>query len=186
MKKIFLYSLIITAQFVTAQDRSVEKSIFNVQSGLFGFWLNNESRLSEETVLRSEIGLNFAYYTGYSAKNKFSAAAIFTIEPRWYYNLGIRYDKDKNISNNSGNFIGLKLDYTPNWFTVSNIDNFEIANQVAIIPEWGWRNSIGNSNFNYEFGGGIGYKYVFLKERGYAENDSKITFDIRVRIGYTF
>lgn len=57
MKKIYILFLL-SAHTIFAQDYSVEKSTFSFQTGLVGFWLNNESRLSDKFTLRTEIGLD--------------------------------------------------------------------------------------------------------------------------------
>lgn len=36
------------------------------------------------------------------------------------------------------------------------------------------------------WGIGIGYKYYFLKQYGYKENEGEATLDLHIRIGYTF
>lgn len=40
-----------------AQDVSVEKSIFGIQTGFMGIWFNNEIKLSNSLAIKSEIGI---------------------------------------------------------------------------------------------------------------------------------
>ncbi len=40
-----------------AQTPSVEKSIWQIQTGLIGVWINNESKLTNSVAIRSEFGL---------------------------------------------------------------------------------------------------------------------------------
>ena len=68
MKKMFLIllfcglSVVSHAQTVkpvhlsSSAKASVEKSIFGIQTGFLGIWINNEVRLSNSFVLRSELG----------------------------------------------------------------------------------------------------------------------------------
>jgi len=86
------------ALFANAQDTpnpSVEKSIFGVQIGLIGVWVNNEVRLSNKFALRSEIGFDSGI-----ANNDFFMAPVIRLDPKFYYNLNKRVSKEKDISNN--------------------------------------------------------------------------------------
>jgi len=82
MKEIILFLLITNA--CLAQDKtnaSVEKSIFGIQTGFLGIWAHNESRLSNQISLRSEIGLDM----GISANSNDVKTALipsFRLEPK--------------------------------------------------------------------------------------------------------
>ena len=168
------------------QEISVEKSIYGIQTGFLGVWVHNESRLTNEISLRSEIGFDSGIFGGsFYDKTGFLMTPVITLEPKWYYNLEKRNSKSKNIKNNSGNFIGLKTSYNPDWFVISNYDNIRVVNQISIIPKWGIRRNIGN-HFNFEAGIGLGYRYIFAKSAGYLTNESEATLDLHLRIGYTF
>ena len=187
MKKFLLIFLLCGLTLVAkAQNVSVEKSIFGIQTGWLGVWVHNETRLSNQVALRSELGFNSMLFGGslYDKTGILMVPAI-TLEPRWYYNLEKRKSKSKNVENNSGNFITLMTTYTPDWFVISNYDDFSVVNQIAIIPKWGVRRSIGQ-HFNYELGFGIGYRYFFAKNAGYSKNDGDIAVDLHLRIGYKF
>lgn len=138
--------------------------------------------------MRSEIGLDAGYFKSYYSGNDdiFMAGPSVNVEPRWYYNLESRANKGRNTKNNAGNFVGLSFKYLPDWFTVSNDNNRNISDQILLIPKWSIRRNIGQSNFNYEAGAGLGYQYVFLKQYGYRENASEAYLDLHIRIGYTF
>jgi len=178
--------ILLMASKITAQSASVEKSIWGVQTGFLGVWLHNESRLSNELVLRSEIGFDGGYRSsdlfGYSY---YVLAPVITAEPRWYYNLEKRNKKVKNIKKNSANFVGVKLSFHPDWFTISNEDDISITNQFSFIPKWGIKRTLGN-HFTYEVGIGVGYQYYFYKNEGYSENEGEVALDLHIRIGYTF
>ena len=47
-----------------SQNNGVEKSIFNIQTGVLGSWLNNETKISNKFALRSEIGLDAGIFGG--------------------------------------------------------------------------------------------------------------------------
>jgi len=173
---------------VNAQEAQVEKSFFGVQTGP-GIWAHNECRIGKKVSLRSEIGVKGMFWQGFDidegTKDGILFAPVLALEPRYYYNLGKRSAKQKNISKNSGNFISLKTSYQPDWFVISNED-LDIVSTISIAPTWGIRRNIGTSRFNYEAGFGIGYRYIFYKADGYPENGSDAILNIHLRIGYTF
>jgi len=186
-EKVFCWFILCGLTIVTkGQEISVEKSINEIQTGFLGIWVHNESKLTNEIALRSEIGFNSGIFGGgFYDKTGFILIPVITVEPRWYYNLQKKNSKSKNIKNNRGNFIGIKTSYTPDWFVISNYDNLSVVNQISIVPKWGIRRSIGK-HFNFETGIGLGYRYVFAKSAGYAENESESELNLHLRIGYTF
>lgn len=171
--------------FVNGQDTSVEKSIFGIQTGLFGVWGHNEFRMSDTFAFRSEIGLDAGVWGGsYYEDSGFLLTPLLAIEPRWYYNMNKRKSKDKRIDGNSGNFLALRVNYHPDWFIISNQD-IDIVSDISVIPTWGLRRNLGE-HFNFETGAGIGYIYYFAKNAGYAENEGEVAINILLKIGYKF
>lgn len=171
---------------VKSQNASVEKSIFGIQTGLFGIWANNESKITSQIALRSEIGFDSGIWGGdYYDRTGFLMTPVITAETRWYYNLNNRINKSKRIDGNSGNFISLKASHHPDWFVISNYDNLKVISDISIVPTWGIRRNIGK-HFNYETGIGIGYRYIFAKKAGYLENKSETLLNLHLRIGYRF
>jgi hypothetical protein len=184
MKKIFVILFAGLALIAKAQEVSVEKSIFSVQTGLLGVWVQNEARISNKIALRSEAGFDSGIWGGtYYDKVGFLMAPVLTLEPRFYYNIEKRNLKSKRIDNNSGNFLSIKTSYHPDWFVISNQHNISIISDLSIVPTWGMRRNIGK-HFNYEVGGGIGYQYVF-GQKGYSKG-SYVAYNLLLRIGYTF
>jgi hypothetical protein len=162
-----------------SQNTGVERSLYNVQTGFLGIWVNNESRLFQEISLRTEIGLDAGLRGCSDCTTEYALAPVIALEPRWYYNIDKRNSINRG-TNNSANFLALGVKYHPDWFTISNSNNAQVANQISIIPKWGIRRNIGNSNFNYEVGIGIGYKFYL------DDNFSETAADLHLRIGYTF
>lgn len=174
------------AFMANAQEAGVEKSIFGIQTGVYGLWLHNEARLSDEIALRTELGFDSGLFgRSYNEGTGFLMAPVITLEPKWYYNLQKRSRKLKNIGGNSGNFLSLKTSFNPDWFVISNSDNIQVPNQISIIPTWGIRRNIGRY-FNYEAGIGLGYRYIFAKSAGYLENEGEAAVNPHIRIGYRF
>jgi hypothetical protein len=191
MKKTLLILTICGLSFVaksqnTNIDASVEKSIFGIQTGIFGIWAHNETKLSNKIVLRTELGFDSEirsnnYYKGAS----FFMTPVIILEPRFYYNLNKRVEKSRRIDGNSGNFISLKTSYHPDWFAISNSDDVNLFSSISITPTWGIRRNIGK-HFNYEAGVGVGYTYKFTERAGFSQNNSLLRVDLNLRIGYWF
>lgn len=183
----FLFSVFATN--AQSQSPSVEKSIYGIQVGFLGVWVHNETKLSNSFALRSEFGLDAGFSrVGYFDADGVEGTAyiytpVITLEPRWYYNLNSRIGKRKSIENNTGNFVGLKISFNPDWFVISNTDGVGIPNQIFIIPKWGIKRSIG-SHFTYEAGIGFGYRDIL--DSNYNEEDDHLALDLHLRIGYTF
>jgi hypothetical protein len=186
MKKIITLVFLSLSIFCNAQNISVDKSVFGIQTGFLGIWAHNESRLSNRIALRSEIGFDAGFQSGFFyTEDVFFLAPVLTLEPRFYYNLNKRNSKSKVITNNSGNFISIKTSFTPDWFVIANVKDISIISEISFIPTFGIRRNIG-THFNYETGFGIGYRYYFAKAAGYYSNTSEATANIHLRIGYVF
>jgi len=196
MKKILAFVILGLNLNVKAQTVSVEKSIFGIQTGFTGLWLNNESKLSNSLVLRSEIGVEHDFTVGdhYDGAG-FILQPVLTIEPKYYYNLEKRNSKGKITAKNSGNYISIKTSYHADWFVINLDKNITKTADLAIIPTWGLRRQIGN-HFNYETGVGLGYRIVYLKANynngnyqnvdDFAKNKNQYTPYLHLRIGYIF
>lgn len=183
MKKLF-FALFLLAQVAQSQEQdtaSVEKSIFGIQTGFFGAWVHNESKLSNEISLRSEIGLDAGFVINGSYSG-FIFVPSLRVEPRWYYNLDKRSAKGKNIKNNSGNFISLTTTYNPDWFMIPEKKNLNFISSVSVIPKWAIKRTYGN-HFTFETGAGVGY--IFYTE-DYGDINGEVGVDLHLRIGYTF
>ncbi|MDX1754294.1 MAG: hypothetical protein R3259_13965 [Salinimicrobium sediminis] len=187
MKKFFLPLLFcVIPFFVHSQDASVERSTYGIQSGLLGLWFHNETALSSEIALRSELGFDTGFWAGsFYEKTGFLMAPVISLEPRWYYNLNKRQRKSRRTDGNSGNFLSLQTSYHPDWFVISNYEDIRVISDISIIPTWGIRRHLGD-HFTYETGIGVGYRYTFAKEAGYLENESDLALNLHLRIGYRF
>lgn len=163
-------------------QKGVEKSLFNVQAGFLGVWLNHEMGLSNDIALRTEAGLYGGLSFGYNGDAEFGFVPGILIEPRWYYSIQERGDKKKDIANNGSNFITVAIAYYPDWFVLSGNKKLYINHQFHIIPKWAVRRNIGDSNFNYELGVGLGYVHHFSE----SNNDNNSIIDFHARIGYRF
>ncbi len=185
-KKLLALAFCVLTFIVKAQNTSVEKSTYGIQTGVLGIWAHREVKQSNQIALRMEVGMDAGFWGGsFYSKNGYLITPVIRLEPRWYYNLDKRVSKSRNISGNSGNFLTLQTSYHPNWFVISNYDNVEIADQISIIPTWGIKRNIRN-HFTYETGIGIGYRYIFAKSVGYLKNEGEAALNLHLRIGYRF
>jgi hypothetical protein len=168
-----------SGNLTSTSKASVEKSIFEIQTGFLGIWISNEVRLSNAIALRSELG--FAAQINGAG---FLLTPMVTLEPRWYYNLKRRKAKSRRIDGNSGNFISLQTSYFPGGLAISSYGNINIKPMLTISSLWGIKRNIGN-HFNYEVAVGPGYTYRFPDKYGYGESDD-YSLNIFLRIGYRF
>jgi len=169
-----------------SQTATVEQSTFGIQTGFLGIWAHNETKLSNQIALRSEIGFDTGIWRGdFYDGSGLLLAPVITLEPRWYYNLNKRESKSRQIDGNSGNFISLKTSYHPDWFVLSSDEDIRVVSDISIVPTWGIRRNIGE-HFTYETGIGIGYVYYFAKNAGYLKNEGEAAVNLHLRIGYRF
>lgn len=183
-KTILTITICLLTLIAKSQDASVEKSTYGIQTGLLGIWVHNESRLSNQIALRSELGLDTGIYgNDVNNVNGYLLAPTITLEPRWYYNLNKRVGKSRRIDGNSGNFISIKTTYHPDWFVISNEQNINFITDISIIPTWGIRRHIGN-HFTYEAGIGIGYIHYFKKDHVIALTEPDVALNLHLRMGY--
>ncbi|MDR1746602.1 MAG: hypothetical protein LBR49_04955 [Tannerella sp.] len=181
-RKVLIFSLlcILSANRIFAQGATVEESIWSVQAGAFGVWVNNETRLSNVCTMRSEIELTGMYWNWYVAGvadlTSYAVFPLFRAEPRWYYNLQRRAAKGKNTIYNAADFFAVKTTVNPGLVLISK--NVTVEPAFSIIPAWGFRRNFGRY-FNFELSGGIGYVYT-------RSDGSDLGMDFTVRVGYVF
>lgn len=187
MKKIFLGAALLCAAIsgFAQSNPTVEKSIWNAQTGILGIYVNNESRLADKFALRTEAGLD-AGFAANGNDTKWGVVPTLNIEPRYYYNIAKRATKGRNTQGNASNFITMLFKYSTKGLVFENDNNVKSANMIAIIPKWGIRRNIGKSKFNYEAGIGVGYYSYFGSDRVYYEYPEGIAVDLHLRIGYRF
>ncbi len=145
MKKILFIALLLGSvltvksqetQVNKSQNSNVEKSIFGIQTGFAGVWIHNELKLSNQIVLRTELGLDAYENDDFYPDTGFLFSTILTLEPRWYYNLNKRVSQSKSIDGNSGNFFSLKssLRLEDLLIEFGDDENVEMVNNLSIVP----------------------------------------------------
>ncbi|MDT0685865.1 hypothetical protein [Autumnicola psychrophila] len=156
MKKILLLSFCFCSFLnIDAQNQpSVEEGLLSVNILTPG--LEYEYGLTNSATLDLRAGSGFAYRKGIFGEG-FGIYPIFNVQYRHYYNLKKRFEKGKNISSNSGNYIALSgaiqtskpiigdLEYNENYFGV-------------IGPVWGLQRYYGAGfKLDLNLGGGYGF-----------------------------
>ncbi len=182
MKRLILITAIFLGIHTFSQEKeSVEKFVTGIQIGFFGAELYNEARLSESFTLRSQFELYPSIWGGdFYSKTGFALTPAISLTPKFYYNLQKRKDLGKNISNNSGNYLALKVEYIPDWFVISNTKDIRVSETVSIVPTWGFRRNF-TKKFNYEFKAGLGIGKILKK--GYS---TQVVPDLSFKVGYDF
>ena len=165
-----------------AQDAVVEKSMFGIQAGYPGAWLNNELRLSRIISLRTEAGLVFSSRKDFNRSPSTGITPVLTVEPRYYYNLNRRRERERTTANNSGDYFTVRLSYS--MYQFYNNRPGEGLNNLFIIPMWGIRRSYGN-HFNFESGAGLGQAYYFNNTSA-NQIRNLLVADLQLRVGYKF
>ncbi|UAB84507.1 hypothetical protein INR75_00240 [Zunongwangia sp. SCSIO 43204] len=179
-----LVILIFSSSGLKAQNASVEKSLYGIQTGVLGIWGYNESRLADQFALRTEIGFDAGLWGGtlYDNSVNFALIPVITFEPRWYYNIKKRANKKRRTWNNGANFLSLETSFYPDLFVISNAKNVGVANQIYFIPKWGIKRNIGK-HFGFEAGLGAGYGTLLERK---STLDDGFTVDLHLKIGYNF
>lgn len=182
MNRLFLIVVVFfKMMLVQAQDVRVEKDIVGVQLGLFGANLYNEHKLSDVIALRSQLSLEGGFRTGtVYDKTGFWLYPALSLETKWYYGQYRRVKKGKNISNNSGNYLSFKAQYSPDWFVISNESNLMNNNVLYLMPTFGIRRSF-SKHFNYEFSIGYGFAQELGKNAA-----SGTALMLGFKVGYDF
>lgn len=115
---------------------------------------------------------------GAANKLDYILTTIFSLEPRYYYNVERRISKNKKIINNSANFFALNLVLIPDIGTTTNRDGLGVDKSFALIPKYGFRRML-TDRLNFHFAIGIGYQWTDKSSDGVAVGlDLKIDFNL--------
>lgn len=176
--KLFVMIVLLLSFTIQAQETSSKKTLWNVQVGIMGIWLNNEIQLSEKFVLRNEAGVeminwsishNFLVYGDTKAVIPF----VLTTEPKFYF---------ARQGAKEAWFLSLKTSYHPPFLLFSN----NKYSDISVVPTIIARTKLGK-HFTVEMGGGIGYQYIFNhRDLDPFESGSDWAFNAVLRIGYKF
>ncbi len=179
MKKIIILAFLGITLFSNAQEKQELKDLFSVEAGLIGVWINYEKTLSDKFTLNTEFGYAGGILKGTNGHSlDYLFTTIFSLEPRYYYNFNKRLEKEKNITNNSANYLAIDFSYVPDWFTETNRQGASITSSTNIIPKWGFRRNI-IQNLNFDFATGLGYSSA-------SHRDYNLQIALDIRLSYSF
>jgi hypothetical protein len=153
MKNYVLFLFIYCGAFAQDKNSSVEKNLFKLN--LLTPGITYELGLAKKVTLNSDLNLGLTFF----AENENSSLKLFPFireQIRYYYNLEKRSNKNKNILNNSGNFLAVNASYYSQSLGdvkyVHGLDGFTIA------PVWGLQRTF-NSGINITVNTGVGYNF---------------------------
>lgn len=131
-----------------------------------GIWYSLENRLSFQTTLNTEIGVESLDF-----------APTLRVEPRYYYSLKSRQRKGKNTSNFAAEYIAISVG-----FDAGNLSNETFLSDhlhTLLFPKWGIRRALGQ-HFIAEAAAGYGLHFG----KGVTNFSGEFFFDLK--IGYVF
>lgn len=183
IKKIILAFFIVNIIFA---QNTLEKSFNSIEVGILGISFSNESKITNTIALKSSLSFGATLWLDENSQLKPALVPIISVLPKYYYNIDKRISKSKKIKFNSANYFGLDINYVPNWFVIAYTNNnFTTIDHISIIPKYGFRRNISNSNFNYELNFGIGY-FNYLNNYALKEDNHRIIPNLEFKISYSF
>lgn len=177
MKKIFTLAILLFSNFIWAQANEDNlESFARVNLGLHGLEASYELPLSERFVWENTLGIGMganSYANGAEFHFDFLNPTPFVkSELKYIYNIKKREAKGKNISNNSGNYIGLQTKYS-----FGNANEYDLNRTTLTEVHWGLQRSLGG-NFIFNFHIGLGY----LSD--YDTDEGAVSPTLGLRFGY--
>ena len=163
-------------------EGEVSKSLYGIQIGLLSIHAHNEFRIGATASLRVEAGVQFEGASYRFSNDELYAFPVFSVEPRYYYNLDRRLSKGKSIDKNNGNFLSLLVKAsTGRSIDFGGVENRKINEDYGVYVRWGLKRTFGK-HFTMETAVGPGIV------RSYSTNATELSSDIDLmfRIGYTF
>jgi hypothetical protein len=151
VKKIILFLSLFLIINLNAQENKLRNNLFKVS--ILSPGLSFEKSISNNSTISSDIGTNIGFNS-----NNFGVEWLITPyikeQYRFYYNLEKRENKNKNIYNNSGNFIGFSASYYFN--PLGEKDYISIYDGLTLAPTWGLQRAY-NSGISFTLNSGFGY-----------------------------
>ncbi len=152
MRKLFLIATFFGACFISAQSAK------NVEDHQLQLSLPMPSILYEKGIAENAT-LSIEAITGFNLRGCTGCETEFGVYPsirgqyRYYYNMGRRLDKGKNISGNSGNYVGGLLLYQNGNAVIGNLDANSL---VSLGPVYGLQRTY-RRGFFYRLETGVAY-----------------------------
>jgi len=111
-----------------------------------------EMGIAKNATLSADIGFGFGLRGGSERTTEFGIFPLAELGYRYYYNMDRRLENGKNISGNTGNYIGPLISYISG---TSIFGDLSIANQLFVGPVYGLQRTYKKGfSFNVELGAG--------------------------------
>jgi len=177
--------------FVTAQDiqyKSFRTSKYSPdlseelhKISILPLGYSYERKLADEFTFEAGVDFSFdIYYADEDALEDYALVVnpTFHFEPRYYYNLERRYERGRNVTNNSASYIGIYSELRLDPIIEENKGYWPVYDRFKIGPVWGIQRNLGRRgyiNFN------LGYGLV-IDENKHANYDGfgRLTLGIRL------
>lgn len=160
MKNITLFLLFFSSLIYAQEKKLVTENIFKIN--ILSPGVSCEKGISKNTTIAVDANLSIGFNV-HNNKTTVLAAPFLRTQYRYYYNLQKRLNKNKNIANNSGNYIAFNASH---YFKPINNDVF-ISNLdgTTIGSVWGFQKTY-KSNINLGANAGIGYNISNNQKNG--------------------
>jgi hypothetical protein len=133
---LILAGLILVASQLSSQTNTVQP-VHIVSVRFIGAGYSYEHPLGKETALYAEFLIHGGFGSNFLHGSYWIFAPAIRVEPRFYYNLEKRFDKNRKTIFNSANYLSFILEYQ---LPVSiGSDNVQSVNALTIAPMWGSR-----------------------------------------------
>ena len=187
-KKIIPSIFLLLPFFVNAQQERKEetpnvKSQLTIDLGLSGAQLGYEFTAGKNSTVQLRGGIATVLYDfrydGYDAR-EIVAAVILSGEFRAYYNLQKRKDQGKNISNNSGNYLGALVTYLGKPLNPdTDAELYRSSHVIMFGPVWGMNRSLGKRiYFHFSIGPAILTRPADKRTTLSANGDLRVCFKL--------
>jgi hypothetical protein len=141
----------LNAQNVT---RYLENNLFKIN--VLSPGITYEMALSGNTTLSSDLNISIGFSSNNNTGNHLLATPYLREQYRYYYNIENRNSKDKNIKNNSANFIALNGSYYLK--PIGNSEYVSVYDGFTVAPIWGLQRTY-VSGLNIGLIAGPGYNF---------------------------
>lgn len=159
MKKSLNFILVLFAINIFAQEGN--KTVSKFRLNILSPGISYENTITDKSTLNFDANLSIGYIKN-NQTNNIITSTYFRGQYRYYYNILKRENTNKNISNNSSNFIALNSSY---YFKSLNDKNaISIYDGLTLGGVWGIQRSY-KSGLNINFITGLGYNFTTEKKQ---------------------
>lgn len=166
MKNLLPFFFLLTIFQINAQNSpEVSKNLFSINFLMPSLEL--ETKLTYNSTLDLNLGTGFALMSGDSyGGTYFGFFPNFMAQYRHYYNFNRRLEKNKNISNNSGNYFAFHSAIYGGKSFIGNLDS-NADYSIELGPVWGLQRVYGKS-FKLDLNLGLGYSFNDIGESAFG------------------